>query len=267
MAVTPPALAGGRGWWPPGRPRPRMLALVWLAAALGVSVVIWTVDQAFYGRFHFVTGEFPAWDAFSVLQFPTVLVALCGQRCRMVVGTALADPGGRRRGRTGSRRRRRDGVGPPRGRPSRPGRGGCPQHRSAVFLPGRAHADVRGPQLAHAGGGVAGPCDGPPHGKIGGHGLRPGEGGDMAAAQRRRELSRRRGVSAPFPRFDCPTCGRSVASLYRDAIFGSVPDASGRRFQYAYLRSHRSPSGEPCPTDTTGPLATTLGGRRRRRSD
>jgi hypothetical protein len=67
-------------------------------------------------------------------------------------------------------------------------------------------------------------------------------------------------AGAPWPRFTCPACGRSVASLYRDPLHWSVPDARGRRHTYAYLRTHHRPDdGAPCPCDSTGPLATTLG--------
>lgn len=56
--------------------------------------------------------------------------------------------------------------------------------------------------------------------------------------------------AAAWPRFDCPTCGRSIASVYRDgAIHVSLPDDSGRRHQYAYLRRHKRPGGQPCPND------------------
>lgn len=59
---------------------------------------------------------------------------------------------------------------------------------------------------------------------------------------------------APFPRFDCPECGRRVASLYREAIFTTV----GGRHQYAYLRKHKRPDGEPCPAWSTANLATVI---------
>ncbi len=52
-------------------------------------------------------------------------------------------------------------------------------------------------------------------------------------------------------------CGRSVASLYRDAVHVSLPDASGRRHEYAYLRRHQGLDGQRCPTDTAH-LATIL---------
>ncbi len=64
-------------------------------------------------------------------------------------------------------------------------------------------------------------------------------------------------MSPPWPRFTCPTCGRSVAALHRDPIHVSLPDANGRRHQYAYLRRHNGLDRQPCPTDTVG-LATIL---------
>ena len=56
--------------------------------------------------------------------------------------------------------------------------------------------------------------------------------------------------SGSWPRFTCPTCGRSIASVYRDPLHVSLPDDSGRRHEYAYLRRHKGPDGQPCPTDT-----------------
>jgi hypothetical protein len=66
------------------------------------------------------------------------------------------------------------------------------------------------------------------------------------------------GIGRAFPRFECPGCGRSVASPFRDAIHSNV----GNKFLYAYLRRHVTPAGEQCPVEHTGPLATPIGGRR-----
>ena len=58
-----------------------------------------------------------------------------------------------------------------------------------------------------------------------------------------------------FPKFDCPSCGKSVASQFREAIFQSVRQIDGSRFSYAYLRAHKGWDGQPCPAWHTGPLA------------
>lgn len=55
-----------------------------------------------------------------------------------------------------------------------------------------------------------------------------------------------------FPRFDCPACGRRVASVYADAVHV----AQGRH--YAYLREHKGTAGARCLAQTTGTLATVL---------
>lgn len=68
-----------------------------------------------------------------------------------------------------------------------------------------------------------------------------------------------------YPRFACPACGQLVASLYACAIYVSALDARGRRHQYAYLRRHTDTTGQRCPADTTGPLATVVASRGRGR--